>query len=279
MRVLRSSGIDIPEEVLLSESRKNYWLKNQGTPLFNMGKLLEKSGFLVNRSYDADLDGLTRALEGHSVIAVVNGDVLEGKEEDILSDSFSMEDNPNHAVVVLHISMDSNTVRLFNPAANAREKDYDLDIFENAWAESRHYIVTARRKSFPEEYNPQPIDIDSVSINPELLELTELIAENAHDIWAVGKFEKGFSYSPLDADGNEVPGHNHFLVPYAMLSEEDKEPDRQMAIRTIKLVKRLGYRLVNINSMYRCPECGEVIEPSHNYCPNCGCHLSWEDFK
>ena len=59
----------------------------------------------------------------------------------------------------------------------------------------------------------------------------------------------------------------------------EKEYDRLMAIHTIKLVKRLGYRLVNITSSYKGPACGDVIELDYNFCPNCGRKLSWEDFR
>lgn len=283
--ILRRCGIEVPETELSAESKGNYWLKDQGTPLFNMGKLLESKGFLVNRKYDATFDELVDALQAHSVIAVVNGDVLKGTEPDILSDDFSMEDTPNHAVVILGISGD--TVSLYNPAGGNEdaETSYPLTTFLDAWGESRHYLVMVRKKRFPEEYNPQPIDVSNVSLNPELLELTEMIAENAHDVWAVRKRDtaraNGFemAYAPLDAHKQEVPGHNHFYIPYALLSEEDKMPDREMALGTIRLVKRLGYRLVNINSMYRCPSCGGIIEPSHNFCPNCGKELTWEDFR
>ena len=146
-------------------------------------------------------------------------------------------------------------------------------------------MVTARKKRFPHEYDPQPIDVSRIKLNDDLEELIEVIAEDLHDVWAVNKIKKGFTYAPLDSNGDEEKGlHSHFLVPYFMLKDDDKETsdkknDRDNATAAIKLLKRLGYRLVNINSMYRCPECGEVIEPSNHFCPNCGRELSWKDFR
>ena len=277
--ILKSLGCKIEENALANESRKNYWLRGEGTLLYNMGKLMEREGVLVNRRFDATLDDLIKTMTEYKVIVVVNGDVLTGKEVDIFDENFSFEDNPNHAVVVLSIDKENGKVTLYNPAEDEEATVYDLTRFESAWKESRNYMVTARVKRFPEEYNPQPVDVSKVKLNDELIELIEMIAENAHDVWAVDKMKQGYSYAPLDKDWNEEKGRNHYLVPYFMLSEADKEPDRRMATNTIKLLKRLGYRLVNINSMYRCPDCGEVIEPSNNFCPNCGRELSWEDFR
>lgn len=281
--ILRREGIEFQDEVLAAESRMNYWLRSQGTPLFNMGRLLEKNGLLVNRAYGQTMDDLKAALREHQVIVVVNGDTLLGKDADILSDDFSVEDNPDHAVAVLSVSEENGTVTLYNPATDAEDttSEYGLERFASAWEESRNYMVTARAKKTPYEYNPQPLDVSSVNINPELMELIELIAENAHDVWAVDKMKAGFSYAPADpVTGKEKDGNfNHYLIPYTMLEEKDKEPDRKMALQTIKLVKRLGYRLVNINSMHKCPSCGNVIEPDHNFCSRCGAELSWEDFR
>ena len=277
--ILKAFGKTVEEGALAKESRQNYWLRGEGTPLYNIGKLMELQGLLVNRRFNATLDELVEALANHKVIAVVNGDTLAGKEIDIFANDFSFEDNPNHAVVVVSIDKEAKTASIYNPATQQETTTYGLDRFVAAWNESRNYMVTARPKAFPEEYNPQPVDVSNVKLNDDLEELIEMIAENAHDVWAVDKMKAGYGYAPLDPNGNEEKGHNHYLVPYFMLSESDKEPDRRMATNTIKLLKRLGYRLVNINSMYRCPECGEVIEPNNHFCPNCGRELSWEDFR
>lgn len=289
--ILRRAGIDAAEDVLARESKKNYWLRSQGTPLFNMGKLLESKGFLVNRVYNATLDVLERKLKRHSVIVVVNGDALEEKVQDILSEDFSLDDNPNHAVVVLAVDRENERVSLYNPAREEEVTEYGLNVFKDAWEESRRYMVTVRKRK-KNEYVPQPIDTSDVTLNPELLELTEMICENAHDEWAVGKLAQAkadgrkLAYGPVDGDRDEKRGkktlymrYSHYFAPYSYLSEVDKGPDRRMVLSILRLLKRLGYRLVNINSMYCCPDCGEVIEPSNNFCPNCGKPLTWEDFR
>lgn len=274
--ILKKHGKEISDSSLAEEAKNNYWLRSMGTPLYNMGKLLESNGLLVSRVYDADIDKLCDTLEGHDVIVVVNGSKLSGFEEDPFS-----EDNPNHAVVVLSINKCTNEVELFNPATGNEKDVYPLNEFEDAWGESKNYLVLIREKEYENEYIPRPIDVSSVSLTPDLLELIDTIAENAHNVWAEEKLRKdpGLKYAPLDEDGDEVKGCNHFFRPYTELSEEDKKQDVDMAVNTIKLLKRLGYRIVNVNKLNRCPDCGEPIEMHNLYCSHCGRKLSWEDFK
>lgn len=274
--ILKLKGIKTAKSILSERAKHNYWLRGEGTPLYNIGRLLESEGMLVNRCADASIKKLIEALKDHMIIAVVNGDSLLNKEIDILDDNFSLENDPNHAVVVLKVDQDADKITLYNPASGVDEQEYSLEAFVNAWAESKNYMVTVREKSFPKEYNPQPIDVSNVRLDDDMVELTETIAQDVHDIWAVKRIEEGWSYGSIRDDSKK---QHPDLVPYADLSESEKDYDREMATHAIKVIKRLGYRIVNINSMYRCLNCNEVIEPSYNFCPNCGRTLSWEDFR
>jgi len=271
--ILKQYGIEYDDEDLARESKNNYWLRNEGTPLFNMGKLLEQNGLFVSRVYDGSLDKLCDTLKTCKVIVVVNGDILVGKEVDVFADDFNYDDCPNHAVVVESISEDSNEVSMYNPALEERFCKCSISVFLDAWTESKNYMLAVRKKKHEFEYSPQPIDTSGVTLNKELIELVEFLSENAHDVWAQSKMAKGYSYGPDDAT------HNHFLKPYHLLSEIEKDQDRDNVLATIKVLKRLGYRLVNINNMHRCPYCGEGVEPNNNFCPSCGKELTWEDFK
>lgn len=280
--ILRNEGITIDEDLLAEESKNNYWLREgAGTPLYKMGKLLEKKGFLVNRCVGASMEKLQEDLKDHSIIVVVNGDILMGKEPDFLSENFNMEDNPNHAIVVISVDEKNQTIRVFNPAIKDEYVDYSFDAFKAAWGESGNYEVIVRKKKFPEEYNPQPYDVSHIQIGEDLEDLVELLCENAHDVWGKRKRARNpeIEYAPLDSEGKEIPGKNHYYVPYEMLSEEDKDTDRDMVLYTVKLIKRLGFRIVNIKGMYKCPHCGTAIEPSDNFCRNCGEELTWETFR
>ena len=90
-------------------------------------------------------------------------------------------------------------------------------------------------------YTPKPIDTSKIALPEELTALTEKIAENVHDVWAEGRIKQGWTYGEVRDDEKK---HNPCLVPYSELPESEKEYDRQMAMKTIKLLVKLGYDLV-----------------------------------
>jgi ryanodine receptor 2 len=92
----------------------------------------------------------------------------------------------------------------------------------------------------PMPYVPQPIDTSAVPLPPEVLELTERLAEHAHDVWARERLSQGWTYGPQRNDGLK---HHPCLVPYADLPESEKVHDRNAALQTLKAVIALGYRI------------------------------------
>ena len=89
-------------------------------------------------------------------------------------------------------------------------------------------------------YKPKPIQTDHVELPQSLLELTEMIAENVHEIWAVGRMADGWTYGPVRDDAKKT---TPCLVPYSELSDEEKAYDRNTAIETLKLIVALGYKI------------------------------------
>lgn len=89
-------------------------------------------------------------------------------------------------------------------------------------------------------YNPKPIDTSDVQLSAELLELTEKIAENVHDVWAVGRIEQGWTYG---TERNDELKTTPCLVPYSELPNSEKEYDRNTALETLKLIIELGYEI------------------------------------
>ena len=85
-------------------------------------------------------------------------------------------------------------------------------------------------------YNPKPVDTTDVVLSDDLLELTEKIAENVHDVWAKGRIKEGWKYGPKkDIEKKET----NQLVPYNELPESEKDYDRNTALETLKLIKQL----------------------------------------
>ena len=89
-------------------------------------------------------------------------------------------------------------------------------------------------------YEPKPIDTNDVILSEEILSLTEKIAENVHDVWAVGRISEGWVYG---TEKNMEKKITPALVPYSELPESEKDYDRNTALETLKLIVKLGYEI------------------------------------
>ena len=90
------------------------------------------------------------------------------------------------------------------------------------------------------QYQPKPIDTSSVHLTKDLLDLTERLAENAHDIWARQRLKDGWRHGPHRDDARK---EHPCLTPYRELPEAEKEYDRLAALETLKAMTALGYRI------------------------------------
>ena len=88
------------------------------------------------------------------------------------------------------------------------------------------------------KYVPQPIDTSEISLPEEMNQLVELLAKNVHEVWAKSRFEQGWVYGSKRSD--ELKTHP-CLVPYEELPEFEKQYDRDTALGTLKLIKKLGF--------------------------------------
>ncbi len=92
-------------------------------------------------------------------------------------------------------------------------------------------------------YNPHPKNIENITISDELNDLLEKIAENIHDMWALTRMEKGWTYGK---ERDDILKQHPCLIPYNQLSEEEKTFDRKTAHVTIKTLINLGF-VINKN--------------------------------
>lgn len=89
-------------------------------------------------------------------------------------------------------------------------------------------------------YTPKPVDTNDVILSDDLLALTEKIASNVHDVWAVGRISEGWVLGDIkDHEKKTTP----LLVPYDELPESEQDYDRNSALETLKLIMKLGYRI------------------------------------
>lgn len=95
-------------------------------------------------------------------------------------------------------------------------------------------------KENKQDYLPLPMDLSAVELPQSLIQLSELIAENVHEIWAKSRMDEGWTYGEKRDD---VHKKHPCLVPYHALPEEEKAYDRNTAMNTLKLAKKLGYKI------------------------------------
>lgn len=85
-----------------------------------------------------------------------------------------------------------------------------------------------------------PIDTTKITLSPELLELTELLASNVHDVWARQRRDEGWRYGH---ERNDQRKEHPDLVPYDQLPDSEKQYDRITALEAIKVILASGYRI------------------------------------
>ena len=232
--ILHRRQLPYDEDWLLNTARRKDWLKPEGTPLYCLGNLLAYSGMYVSRKYNSTLDDIKYALQ-------IDNDVVVGVDrEKLYAEEIDMEDLTNHAVVVTHIG--DGTITIFDPYEAPYISNIPLANFLNAWKESHNYMIQILQSV--DEYVPHPIDVDNIPLDGELEELQEAIAENAHDVWAEARINDGWKYGKERDDRRKL---HPDLVPYTALPDSEKEYDRIMAFKTIKLVKKLGFDIVKRN--------------------------------
>lgn len=90
-------------------------------------------------------------------------------------------------------------------------------------------------------YNPNPIDTQDVVLDSDIMMLSERLAENAHDLWAVRRMKEGWRYGTIRDDRDKTSPD---LVPYSELDEEEKKYDRDVSQETLKVIQRLGFKIV-----------------------------------
>lgn len=230
--ILQQREIEFNADELLAAARTKKWVQPSGTPLHAIGQLLVSKGLMVTRQYEATLQEIHSALNAHNeVIAVIDSDKLYPERPD-------EEDAPNHAVVVIAVDEQLNSILLFEPELCTTTK-FSLDDFLSAWHESRNYMVRVLRTA--EDYEPHPLNLENIPLTDDLIELQEAIAENAHEVWAAARKAEGWTYGPVR---NDALKQHPDMLPYSALPDSEKEYDRLMAFNTIKLVKKLGWKLV-----------------------------------
>jgi hypothetical protein len=238
--IMNSFGINCDEQTLYKTAIDNRWQKEEGMPLYNIGRCLEEYGMKVLRRFDCNFNDICQALkQGYGVMAVVDGGELNGNEIEEYFEDILIGEKPDHTVVVLDCDVEKGIITIFDPDSTASQDEYNIEKFADAWADSKNYLIITNINDM-ETYEPKPIDLTGVELPEELEELREAIAENAHEVWAVNRKAEGWSYGSKRDDEKK---QNPCMIPYSQLPESEKAYDREMAVNTIKLLIKLGYEI------------------------------------
>lgn len=253
--ILNKRGVKFDSWTLLQQAKVNNWLRSGGTPLHNVGRVMEAKEINVGRKYDATIGDIRRALaEGDDVIAVVDANVFNADGPEVTA---------SHAVIIVNIDDDTERITFYDPAKDATV-EVGFGKFADAWSCSRDYMVTA---AIDKVYDPHPIDVSGVELHDDLEDLTEAIAENAHDVWARARLNEGWRYGP---ERNDREKTHPDLIEYARLSEREKEYDRIMAMNTLRLIKSMGFDIADCRVGRECANCGHFSRADNNFCSCCG---------
>jgi len=95
-------------------------------------------------------------------------------------------------------------------------------------------------------YAPRPIDATGLELPASLAALSERLAEHSHDIWAQHRIADGWEYGDVR---NDVSKAHPDLIPYAELSEAEKDYDRRTVTSTLKAIMALGYEIRRKNEL------------------------------
>lgn len=159
-------GLDIPEDALVRQAMEHGWYAPQeGTPLENVGNLLELNGVPIHRFHDATVFNLSNELaQGHKVIVGVDSGglwqqhpILHGIEQAL---GIAGAD---HAVVVSGIdTSDPDDVRVIisDPGTGQVAAAYPMDQFVDAWKESNFFMVATEQPPPQEFHLPEMANFD-----------------------------------------------------------------------------------------------------------------------
>lgn len=90
-------------------------------------------------------------------------------------------------------------------------------------------------------YSPNPIDTSDVELPQELLTLAEQLAQNVHEVWCQTRIAQGWTWG---SERNDALKQHPCLVPYDQLTEEEKVFDHNTYQETLRLIVKLGYKIV-----------------------------------
>lgn len=140
------TGREFDESVLRNLAEEQGWYSPRGgTPMEDVGNILEYMGLTVERSHGNSIRDLERCLErgGEVIVGVDSSEIWEGQDDDFFGPGMDAD----HAVQVIGIDYSSpgNPMVILNDpgAANGGGAMISMDVFMAAWEDSGCHMVAA----------------------------------------------------------------------------------------------------------------------------------------
>ena len=233
--VLSLFGKDSKYKKLYRDARHHDWLRKEGTPLYNIGRLLELAQLSVSRRFGGTPDEIQRELNGNcSIIVALNSDRL-------LNPQSHFSAVCDHAVVVNVIDENEGYVELYDPQSGNQTDRYSLETFLRAWKPSKYFFVSIIERGV-RPYTPHPEYVAHIKLPEEIVPIADILAENAHEIWAKDRLHEAEAKKAKGKDVN--PYDDPFMKPFHELTKQQRKTDYSSALNTIKLLYKLGFSII-----------------------------------
>lgn len=88
------------------------------------------------------------------------------------------------------------------------------------------------------QYNPQPINTSSITLDNDLNSIVQKFSEHYHDAWASRKLEAGWTHGESWSDSNRAHPR---LKPYHMLNDYERERYKEPVRESLKALLAIGW--------------------------------------
>jgi RyR domain len=93
------------------------------------------------------------------------------------------------------------------------------------------------------DYMPNPVDTSDVALSASLMALSEHVAENCHDVWAIERIQQGWRWGSRRDDTAKTHPN---LVPYDELTPLEQGFDVRTSMETIKTIVTMKYSIAGV---------------------------------